>query len=142
MVRDGIDGFRWNHWIIEPQTNECFTGNHPSEVHRVEVAEHEHNVLGGFRTLVEEMWDLPSGTGFDEEIATLRPSERRDAKHEKVRSAPKRFRHESEAAREAESISQTSRSLSDEEIARQLHRATIIANRATQDGRLGRLDSG
>ena len=48
----------------------------------------------------------------------------------------------SEAAREAESKSQTSGGLSREEIARQLHRAGVIANRAAQDGRLGRLDSG
>ena len=88
------------------------------------------------------MRDLRTGTGFDEEISPLRPSKRRDAEHEEVRHVPKRFRHEGEAAREAKSISQTSGGLSREEIARQLHRAAVIANRAAQDGRLGRLDSG
>ena len=36
VVRDGIDGFCWNYWIIESQTDERFAGNHPSKVHRVE----------------------------------------------------------------------------------------------------------
>ena len=90
----------------------------------------------------EVMRDLRTGTGFDEEISPFRPSERRDAEHEKIRRVPKRFRHKGEAAREAESISQTSGGLSCEKIARQLHRAAVIANRAAQDRRLGRLDSG
>src|SRR5437667_12802793 len=105
MVRDGIDGFRWNHRIIEPQTDERFAGNHPSEVHRVEIAEHEHDVLGGLRTLFEVMRDLRTGTGFDEEISPLRPSERRAAEHAEVRHVPKRFRHDGEAAQAANSTS-------------------------------------
>ena len=32
MVRDGIDGFRWNHRIIEPQTDECFAGNGAADI--------------------------------------------------------------------------------------------------------------
>src|SRR4029453_13710542 len=141
MVRDRIDGLRWNHRITEPQTNERFAGNPPSEVHRRQIAEHEHDILGGFWTLFEVMCDLRTGTGFDEEISPLRPSKRRDAEHEEVRRFPKRFRHKSESAREAESIGQMSGGLSREEIACQLHRATVIANRAAQDGRLWRLDS-
>src|SRR6266536_3960023 len=117
MVRDRIDSFRWYHRIIEPQTYERFAGNHPSEVHRVEIAEHEHDVLGGLRTLFEVMRDLRSGTGFDEEISPLRPPERRDADHEEIRCVPKRFRHEGEAASEAESISQTPGGSSREELA-------------------------
>src|SRR4029450_6712724 len=117
MVRDRIDSLRWYHRIIEPQTDERFAGNHPSEVHRVEITEHEHGALGGLRTLFEVMRDLRTGTGFDEEISPLRPSKRRDAEHEKVRRVPNCFRHKSESAREAESIGQMSGGPSREEIA-------------------------
>jgi hypothetical protein len=68
-------------------------------------------------------------------------TERRNAHHEEVRSAAQRLGHEREAPIKAEPIRHPSRCSARKQIARDMHRAKIIADCAAKDGCFRRGDA-
>jgi hypothetical protein len=129
--------------VGQPEPDQGRAAHQLGEVHRVEIAQDHHEVLGGVLGAAGQVAvDLGRGAGAGEQPPALGPAEGRHRHRQQVGLPAQGLGHERQAAGEARPLQHRPRHRPAQQLAAHPDRPQVVADRAPQRVPLGRLDPG
>jgi hypothetical protein len=131
MGRDGQHGRGRHDLVDQTHPDQSGAAHQLGEVHRVEVAQHHHEVLGGLlRAAFQVAVDLTGRAGGGEQPPALDPAEARHRHRQQVGHPGQRLGHQGETTGQAGPLQHRARHRGAEQLAAHLHRPQVVADRA------------